>query len=302
MDFPQEIIDEVIDDLDFDFRTLKSTSLVRKSWTHRSRRRLFQFLQFNSLRQLEQWSTSISSDPEGIASYPRFVHLFHDTPKSWVEPTNLDKFYSHFRSFSGAERLVIAGLATAKFDATSTPRYFGNFAATVRSLELRTAVGTIASLFSFIRAFPFVDDLTIQYSNATTGGGNLGEATPPAPVPSFKGKLVLLDMLDESYPLVELLCTLPLSFHTISVGSRTTGRVPQLAKLVNKCGKTLRSLHITRKTWHCITFTILSILGLRLINTILQFRISQPVLPWLHAWPSKSFASPFFIQNTSLPS
>ena len=245
MDFPQEIIDEVIDNLAFDFRTLKSTSLVRKSWTHRSRRRLFFFVQINSLDRLERWSIFISSDPNGIASYAHTILLSHGTSKSWVEPANLDRFYDHFRSFSRVERLVISGLETAKFDTTSTPRYFGNFAASVRSLELRTAVGTPASLLSFICAFPLVDDLEIEFPS---GRGIQGKATHLATVPRFKGKLRLLDLFQESSPLVELLCALPLSFHTIRVSSRDTGRLQQLAKLVRKCGKTLRSLSIARMT------------------------------------------------------
>jgi len=257
--FPQEIVDEVIDNLAFNFETLKSTSLVRKSWTHRSRRRLFSLVPIYSLGRLEQWALSISSDPNGIASYARVILLTHNTPKSWVEPANLDRFYEHFRSFSRVERLVISGLEMAKFDATSTPRYFGNFAATVRSLELRTAVGTPASLLSFICAFPLVDDLAIEHPNPTAGSGNQGETTHHPSAPSFKGKLRLLDMFHESNPLVELLCTLPLPFHAIRVSSRDTGRLPQLAKLVRKCGKTLRSLSIARTT-HGTTSTHPSIL------------------------------------------
>ena len=245
MDLPQEIVDEVIDNLVYDFATLKSISLVRKSWTHRSRRRLFWFIQIDSLDRLEQWSTVISTDPEGIASYPRAVIL---TSKSWLEPANLARFCDHFRSFSGVERLTISGLEAAKFDTTSTLRYFGNFAATVRSLELRTAVGAPASLLSFISAFPLVDDLAIKYPDPAAGDGKQGKVTLPSSAPSFKGELRLLDMFYESDPLVELLCALPLRFHTISVSSRETQRLPQLSKLVGKCGKTLRSLHITRRT------------------------------------------------------
>jgi len=247
MDLPQEIIDEVIDNLVFDFGTLKSISLVRKSWTHRSRRRLFYFIQIDSLDRLEQWSTVISADPNGIASYPRAVTLLSPL-KSWLEPKNLARFYDHFRSFSRVERLTISGLGAAKFDATSTLRYFGNFAATLRSLELRTPVGTPALLLSFICAFPLVDDLAIGFPNPTAAGGNQGEVTLPASVPSFKGGLRLLDMFDESDPIIELLCALPLRFHTISVSSRETQGLPQLSRLVGKCGKTVRSLHITRRT------------------------------------------------------
>lgn len=266
MDLPQEIIDEVIDNLAFDFATLKFTSLVRKSWTHRSRRRLFYFVPINSLTRLEQWSLSISSDPEGIASYTRVVHLSHDTPRSWVEPANLDRFYDHFRSFPGVERLVISGLHTTKFGATSIPHYFANFTATVRSLELRTAVGTADSFLSFICAFPLVDDLAIEFPNAIGGGWNNRGVMNLASVPRFRGKLRLLDMFHESSPLVELLCAVPLPFHTISVSSRNPGGLPQLAKLVSKCGKTVRSLHITSRA-RGTAFTHSSLLR-RLRNSI----------------------------------
>ncbi|KAF9783982.1 hypothetical protein BJ322DRAFT_889284 [Thelephora terrestris] len=250
MILPQEIVDEVIDNLAFDFSTLQSTSLVQKSWTHRSRRRLFYFVPINSLSLLEKWSRCISPDPNGIASYPRSILLsLNGTPKSWLEPENLDRFHGHFCSFSGVERLVIAGLETAKFDAFSTPRYFGNFAATVRSLELRTPIGPPASLLSFISSFPLVDDLGIEYpSTVTAGGVSQEEFIQPVAAPSFTGKLRLLDILRESYLFVELLCTLPLSFDTISVSSRDWEGLPQLAKLTSKCGRTLRTLHITRKT------------------------------------------------------
>ena len=252
MDLPQEIIDEVIDNLPLDFATLKSTSLVRKSWTHRSRQRLFHFVQINSLSQLEQWSLSTSSDPNGLASYPRVIFLSHEPPRSWVEPAGLEKFYDHFRSFSGVERLMISGLETARFAATSTSRYFGNFAATVRSLELRTAIGAPASLLSFICAFPLVDDLAIELPSTRTGVWNHEEVMHLPSVPSFKGKLRLLFAFRESISLMELLSALPLSFHTISVSFRDIREVPGLAKLIGKCGKTLRSLHITRETYGTI--------------------------------------------------
>lgn len=277
MNIPQEIIDEVIDNLAFDFTTLKSTSLVSKSWTHRSRRRLFYFVAINSLRWLERWSLSISSDPEGVASYPRTLTLLsYHIPRAWLEPENLDKFYHHFRSFSRVEHLVISGFDATKFDATSTPHYFGNFTATVRSLELRSAAGTVASLFSFICAFPLLDDLVIEFPNITGGSGKNGGAMDLASVPSFRGKLKLLDRFHGSNPLVELLCALPLPFHTISISSRDPGRLPQLAKLVSKCGKTLRSLHIARKTYGMTSrypslFCLLKILYRESIEAIRRF-------------------------------
>ena len=252
---PQEIVDEIIDNLAFDFATLNSASLVQKSWTHRARRRLFYFVPIYSLGRLLQWSLSISPDPDGVASYTRTILLSYDTRRSWIEPANLDMFFDHFRSFTSVERLVISGLESSKFNATSTAHYFGHFTATVQSLQLGTAIGTPASLFSFISAFPLVDDLAIELPSLVGGGANLGEVTRPASVPRFRGKIRLLDMVCESSPLVELLCTLPLHFHTVWVSSRDAGRLPQLAKLVSKCGKTLRSLHIARKTRGMISYT-----------------------------------------------
>ena len=251
---PQEIIDEIIDDLAFDFATLKSASLVQKSWTPQSHRRLFHYVPFYSLNRLERWSLSISPDPDGIASYTRTILFSYDTRRPWIEPANLDRFLDHFRSFTRVERLVISGLETDKFDAASTVHYFGHFAATVKSLDLGTAIGTPASLFSFICAFPLVDDLAIELPNVVGGSVNFGEVARPPSMPSFRGKIRLLDMGSGSTPLVELLCTFPLYFHTIWVSSRGAGGLPQLAKLVNKCGKTLRSLHIARKTRGMVSY------------------------------------------------
>ena len=251
---PQEIVDEIIDGLAFDFATLKSASLVQRSWTHRARRRLFYFVPIYSLSRLERWSLSIPPDPNGVASYTRTILLSYDTRRTWIEPANLDMFFGHFRSFTSVERLEISGLETSKFDATLTAHYFGHFTATVQSLDLGTAIGTPASLFSFICAFPLVDDLAIELPSLVGGGANPGEVAHPVSVPRFRGKIRLLEMVCESTPLVELLCTFPLHFHTIWVSSRGAGRLPQLAKLVSKCGKTLRSLHIARKTRGMVSY------------------------------------------------
>lgn len=244
MDLPQEIVDKVIDNLAFDPETLKSTSLVCKSWTHQSRRWLFHYVPIDSLGKLEMWSQSISPDPDGIASYPRHILLSLGV---WVEPETLDQFHDHIRSFSRVERLVISGLKSFGFDATSTLRYFGNFAATVRRLELVYSAGTPASMVSFICAFPLLDDLTIEFYARATPDGPEDQGEVTYPTPSFKGKFKLLDIPCEQNPVVESLCALPLSFHTISVSSHNTGRLSELVSLVNKCGETLRSLRITRK-------------------------------------------------------
>ena len=79
---PQEIVDEIIGNLALDFATLKSASLVQKSWTHRARRRLFYFVPIYSLSRLERWSLSIPPDPDGVASYTRFILLTYDTRRT----------------------------------------------------------------------------------------------------------------------------------------------------------------------------------------------------------------------------
>ena len=107
---------------------------------------------------------------------------------------------------------------------TTTPLYFGHFVETGRPLELLTAVGTPASLLSFICAFLLIEDLAIAFPDTTASGGDQGKIALPASTSNFKGKLKLLDMFHESDPIVEQLCALPLPFHTISISSRATGR------------------------------------------------------------------------------
>jgi len=123
----------------------------------------------------------------------------------------------------------------------------------------------------------------------------------PLPGPSFKEKLRLLDMFYGSVALVELLCALPLSFHTISVSSSGTGRLPQLVKLVIECGKTLRSLHIMIMT-HSMSSTHLSMICEWLKSTIQWVCCCQAALLQRHAWPSKRFGSQPSTRDTWPPS
>ena len=75
----QAIIDQVIDYLAFNFATLKSTSLVQKSWTCCSRRRLFYFVAINFLGRLEQWSLSTPQTTKGVV--PTHHTPFPQQPK-----------------------------------------------------------------------------------------------------------------------------------------------------------------------------------------------------------------------------
>ena len=193
---------------------------------------------------------------------------------------------------------MISRFEPTKFNVASTPRYFGNFAATVRSLELQTAVGARASLLSFICAFPLVDNLAVELFNDRE---DHREVMHPLPGPSFKEKLRLPDMSYGSVALVELLCALPLSFHTISVPSSGTGRLPQFVKFVIECGKTRRSLHIMIIT-HSMSSTHLSMICQWLKSAIQWVRCCQAALVQRYAWPSKRFGSQPSTQDTWSPS
>ena len=123
----------------------------------------------------------------------------YETQRPWIEPATLDRFFDHIRSFTRVERLVISGLETEKFDAASTAHYFGHFAATVQSLELGTVVGTLASLFPFICAFPLVDDLAIELSNLVGGSPDFGGRPSRFHIRKHGGRLFALIYLIYSY-------------------------------------------------------------------------------------------------------
>ena len=111
-----------------------------------------------------------------------------------------------------------------KFDPTSTPRYSGDFATTVRSLEFWTANGAPTWLHSF-SLLPLVGHLVIKFHNSRGNGENHGEVIQHTPVPSFNGKLRPLGVFHEPTPLMESFCPLPVYLLTPRFPP-TTGRLP----------------------------------------------------------------------------
>ena len=128
-------------------------------------------------------------------------------------------------------------------DAASTPLFWE-----FRGCRSVSSCGwTLCCVLSFLCAFSLVENLAIAFPKVTACGGTHREVMHLVSTPSFEGKFRLPDIFCKSSPFVELLCELPLRFHTVWVSSHDIGR------LVSSCDKTLRSLRITRRT-HGVTF------------------------------------------------
>ena len=126
-DFPQELVDKVIDELfslvgkencyggfrqwfesdgiahnsAWPVRGISYYSLVSKAWTGRTQKHRFDRLPLDSPAILEKRRTRIAPDPAGISRHVRvlFLHSCHSS--------NLEGFKGHMHAFTGVQHLNI---------------------------------------------------------------------------------------------------------------------------------------------------------------------------------------------------
>ena len=99
---PQEIIDEIIDNLPHS--NLRSSSLVAKRWRKRSQQRALDKIWFCSESVVCRWHTDTQSDPGRIPSYVQSANF--DGITEWEDPLLFSRVLENFNSLT---TLSIAG-------------------------------------------------------------------------------------------------------------------------------------------------------------------------------------------------
>ena len=91
---PQEIIDEIIDNLPRS--TLRSSSLVAKRWRRRSQRRVLSKVTLSSESDVNKWHVDTQEDPGRIPSYVQTAKFNHIT--RWNDPALFSRVLKNFSS------------------------------------------------------------------------------------------------------------------------------------------------------------------------------------------------------------
>ena len=148
---PQEIIDQIIDNLPY--CSLYFTSLVARRWRTRSQQRAFRRICFFSESALNRWHTEIQSNPGGISSYIRFVGF--TWIMEWRDPTLFGRV---FRNFSSLTTLAIrvTGISNEMLEDISHGEL-----SRITTLRLRGLRCSPSMAMGIILAFPNLRDLTV---------------------------------------------------------------------------------------------------------------------------------------------
>jgi hypothetical protein len=182
---PLELVDEIIDGLAGDIKSLLSCSLVSINWVNRSRRHLFADIKLHSLPALQSWFfTGLGSS----SNHVRFLDLSQNDEFKWIVPDSLAAIYNDFSAFQRVESLAFTNLDLTLFDQHSLTRFFSHFSENLTSLSVKDMVVHPDTLLFFICMFPKLDDLKLDRLT-------MGKATvpfqQPTVTPRFRGKLAL---------------------------------------------------------------------------------------------------------------
>ena len=227
---PQELVDEILDHLAEDTRTLRSCSLVAKSWISPSRRHLFSTLVLNPEGILE-WNKTFPNPEDSPAGHVRQLFI----PFQTNVPIN---FADRMPYFSNVQQLCFTSLYASVPSSISA---LGPLPPTIRSVGFTLSTIPIADFISVIQQLPNLDDLSFWIASLT------GEVSAVLRKPIQKrlgGKLLI-----NGGSLVDILDTLTEippgpKFVEVEIHSILPPYLPAVFKFVRACQDTLTKLHI----------------------------------------------------------
>ena len=239
---PLEIVEEIIDVLAGDMKSLHSCSLVSVSWVHRSRRHLFADVKLHSLSGLQLW---FNSGLGPSSNHVRFLDLSQDEEFKWITPDSLAGVYNDFTSFHNVQSLALSGLDLTLFDEHSLTRFFGHLSERLTSLSVKGMTVHPDALLFFVCMFPRLDDLKLEYLT-------MGKATipfrQPAVTPRFRGKLALSNIKSNGTSMIASFVDppLPMAFEDVCVVDCKFETPKPLKDLFVACQETMKKIKVSK--------------------------------------------------------
>ncbi|KAF9645584.1 hypothetical protein BDM02DRAFT_492760 [Thelephora ganbajun] len=233
---PQEIIDEILDHLVVGLgsepksleTTLRSCSLVSKSWVPSCRRHLFHAVYFN-VTYMKRWVKTFPVPEESPAHHVRDLCLlpgrYYDAPE----------FFERTQWFTNAKKMTVFG--DVPLSSWLGIPSFAKLPQTVTSLTIRARTVDLVQMRDVIARLPNLDDLSLSGSVTKRGRSFLGLGTTLRA--RFGGKL----QLRGGHPygkVVDMLLEVPTGLHFTEVHVYTNrGCLPTTVRLAEACGETL---------------------------------------------------------------
>lgn len=230
---PQELVDEILDYLARDAATLRSCSLVAKSWIYPSRRHLFNTL-FLAAGEINRWNETFPNPEDSPAGHVRdlsFCFLHPDAPISFAD---------RMPYFSNVQQLTLIGRVATEPSFISA---LGQLPPTTRSVDITFSKVLATHIVSVIQQLPNLDNLSLM--SAEWSG-----AIPPGTGKTMRSRLTgklrlrrklahcdLLNMLTEVQPGPQ--------FTEVEIRDASMNCFPAALKLVRTCQDTITKLHFS---------------------------------------------------------
>ena len=178
MELPPELIDEIIHYLATDVRSLRSCSLIARSWMYPSRKWLFKDV-FISRKTHQPWLNRISArDVDLLRNVRTFTYVYDDTVQNGITPYRIDSLYRYLPSFRHLERLGLSSM----FLGPEVPQQIGIFSAfqhSLSSLSLTSCYITSGALITLINYFPLLMRLGLQSATHEVNGEPVPQLSRP---------------------------------------------------------------------------------------------------------------------------
>jgi len=230
---PQELVDEVLDHLADDMATLRSCSLVAKSWIYSSRRHLFNSIFFTA-NDITNWSKTFP-DPEDSPAW----HV-RDLSFCFIQPDVPIDFADRMPYFSNVQKLTLIGRAATDPGFISA---LGQLPPSTRSVDITFSKVLNEHIVSVMQQLPNLDNLSLM---SMEWGGPIPPGTGKLIQGRLSGKLRLRRRFAHR-DLLNALMEVPTGpqFTEVEIRDARMDCFPATLKLVRACQGTLTKLHFS---------------------------------------------------------
>ena len=230
---PQDLVDEILDHLADDVATLRSCSLVAKSWIHPSRSHIFNNVFFTT-PDIAKWKKTFPNPEHSPAGHVRdlsFCFIHRDVPIDFAD---------RMPYFSNVQKLTLIGRTATDPGFISA---LGHLPPSTRSVDITFSKILNTHIISVMQQLPNLDNLSLM---SQEWGG---------PIPLGSGKLIQgklggklrLRRRFAHHDLLNTLMEVPkgLQFTEVEIRDARIHCFPATLELVSTCQDTLTKLHFS---------------------------------------------------------
>lgn len=230
---PQELVHEILDHLAKETATLRSCSLVAKSWIYPSRSHLFNTLLLTAT-DVVKWNKAFPNPEDSPAMHVK------DLSFCYIHPDVPIDFAGRMPDFSNVQKLTLIGRV-----ATDPAFVFalGQLPPSTRSLDITFTKVLTTHIISVIQQLPNLDNLSLMSSE---WGGTIPPGAGKLIQSRLSGKLRLRRKFAHR-DLLNMLMEAPAGsqFAEVEIRDSPMNCFPATLKLVGACQDTLTNLHFS---------------------------------------------------------